>query len=697
MMSVAEDPTLMYIMLLGLSHTTRALVRGSMRALSFSGVHRNERVWSFFPAPTTSTSPTSQSQFGLMEHRHVSDPVRSPPDSDGEFDLVNPTLAASAAIPTADALATLVGPCAHLEELTLASERALWCGGREAATFGGWVTAAFRNHHALHTLRIPNLAGLSKGALFAILSELDGQLRVLEVNTRPRPLRGSLPETFMEAVARHCPRVESLRCLGLRGQLAPLCACAQLRDLWISGLVGECLDRVVTADLPKFIRPQGEQTYHPRPAQPAVPAAPLRDLSDQIALYSNEACLRRLTLHSPECAISLMPHTLLDRLTDLSVHWDLPATSTEPILVASTSLRTFTCGTKAGCPARVRLDCPRLEVLGVATLGGWSPMEFELNTPRLTAIGNLNALCQVTPLGPLPQLAALLSSTDDERVGPPPVMNTLLLGCGGPGFPGLRHISGLRCGSAAELQALVDRHPNLVTLQRIRLAAHDVVDAGALLLLDVPPHAALRSLELILSTAESSAAAAADLEIRAPGLVHLYLDPGPCKRVTLATARLRHLDLRGDGIRDVRLACPLAHLRSLRVGQVVVGGLGVFKCLLAARLPHLRALHCSLDQRSPAEVNKVMRWLARMPRLTTLSLADVHVDTLDVTGLPRLARLRLADSQVARRFEVPWGRMEEVACVSCSFEHPARCEGELLRQCPGLVSNIMLLFEARSS
>ncbi|KAJ4456538.1 hypothetical protein PAPYR_8181 [Paratrimastix pyriformis] len=674
MISLAEDPTLMYIMLIGLSHTTRALVRGNMRALSFSGIHRSERIWSFIPPPTdTSSSPPCELDLDPARSRANADP-------DGESDLANPTLGASASIPTADALAALVGPCTRLEELTLAPERALWRCGRWSSAFGGWVEAAFRNHPALHSLRIPNMAGLSEGALCAILSQLDGQLRLLEVNTITHPDPGLLPGyVLLEAVARHCPRVEVLR-LGLRDvdqTTTPLRSCTKLRELWLTK-AGKAVD--IDRDL---VQLQGHRAGR-RLTDQQLALSPLRDsglttqtttttlslnfrlvsLDEQTAFFQKPwTGLRHLTLRTVDCPLDLMPQALLDRLVDLSLSWDDCPHDT--LAITSASLRTLTCGRLYGrSRTRVRLDCPRLEALGVASESG--PMDFQLNTPRLRALRNLTGTSKVVPLCPLPHLEAL-STQHMHEVAKPGFANVLEQ----PGR--LRHISGLHFRTVAEVQGLIDRLPCLVTLQRIELA-HEA-DDGTLV---VPPQAALRSLELVLS-AESPKS---HLVIRAPGLVHLDLRPGPC-RVALDTPGLRHFHLHDD-ITDIRLACPLSRLRSLRVGRQ---WMEVMEILWTAPLPQLRALHCAVPRLDSAEVNKLIRWLAvGMPRLTTLSLADVNLEVLDVTPLPRLARLQLTRCRLARRgLKVAWDRMEEVTCVDCNFQD-VRGTGKFpYAQCPWLL------------
>ncbi|KAJ4456374.1 hypothetical protein PAPYR_8413 [Paratrimastix pyriformis] len=712
MMSLAEDPTLMYLMLLGLNHATRTLVRGNMRTMSFSGIHRDERVRSFFPAPTTNT----------------------PPDPEDDLDLVDPTRCASAAAPTADALAALVGPCTRLEELTLAPERALWCGGREASTFAGWVDAAFRNHPALHTLRIPRMTGLSEKALCAILAHLDGQLRVLEVNTAstPSPVPGP-GDDLLDAVAQHCKQVEVLR-LGLRdvGQPTQLRVCTQLRELLVTRARSTFrIDPGVTAAMPNLaqlqdvpVRPvAGVLDASEPPTTPDPPLEPLTELTitsgrrllvgdamarfvpvchrwlagplapslttvvlnddtgtmpvaEFLTAFDGLAGLRHLTmLIRGPCPVALIPQTLLDRLADLSMFWT--GRDAQPV-IASAGLRTFSCGTAPGSapghPARVRLDCPKLAVLNVATMKGWAAIEFQLNTPRLKAIRNLNKMCRVATLCPLPLLEAL-STERVHEVSQEQLKD--ILAAAGP----LRHIAGLQCNTLGELQEVVERwNPRLVTLQRIRL---NLGKEGGVLTL--PPASPLRSMELILSDESRG-----PLVIRAPGLVHLELDLGASKCVTLDTPSLRHLHLRDRPCQqdaDVRLASPLSRLRSLRLACSEANHLGFFERLLANPLPQLRAAHCSLLRLGASGVNKVLRWLAAMPRLTTLSLAAVRVDVLDVTVLPRLARLQLAMSRVAKQFVVPWARMEEVACLECVLKD-LRNEGQLYKQSARLLSYI---------
>ncbi|KAJ4456539.1 hypothetical protein PAPYR_8182 [Paratrimastix pyriformis] len=659
MISLAEDPTLLYIMLLGLDHTTRALVRGKMRILSFSGIHCSERIWSFFPPPPTDTSSPPWER-DLV----VTDPARSP--TDGDSDLANPTLGAGMPIPTADALAALVGPCTRLEELTLAPERALWRCGRWSSAFGGWVEAAFKNHTALHSLRIPNMAGLSEGALCAILSQLDGQLRLLEVNTITLPAPGPLPaHVLFAAVVRHCPRVEVLR-LGLRD------ACTQRCELWVTR-AGE----LVKLNHDRFELQADRPLTDPRLALRLLPDFGLTttltldftdvSLAEETAFFQKPwTGLRHLTMYTPECPPDLMPQALLDRLTDLSLRWG--SCPHDTLVITSASLRTLTCGRLYGRgPTQVRLDCPRLEALRAASKGG--PVSFQLNTPpRLRAIET----DRVVPLCP-----EALAAHEAAKLGFANVLERVAR---------LRQISGLHCGTVAEVQALIDRLPCLVTLQRIELVHK--ADDGALV---VPPQAALRSLELILS-AES---AGGHLAIRAPGLVHLDLGPGSdldpgsgCTRVTLDTPGLRHLHLR-DGITDVRLACPLPRLRSLRVGdRQATLGVEAFERLLAAPLPQLRALHCSVPRLGSAEVGLViLRWLALgAPSLTSLSLADVDLEVLDVTPLPRLARLQLTRCRLARRgLKVAWDRMEEVTYVECEYKDVRRTGKFPYAQCPWLL------------
>ncbi|KAJ4461480.1 hypothetical protein PAPYR_2056 [Paratrimastix pyriformis] len=90
-----------------------------------------------------------------------------------------------ALLPTAEALAALIGPCKMLQSLELAFPRALVGCGRAENQFTPWIDAAFSDHLALESLRIPSASGLSNPALNRILGHLP-HLTLLDIGCLQR-------------------------------------------------------------------------------------------------------------------------------------------------------------------------------------------------------------------------------------------------------------------------------------------------------------------------------------------------------------------------------------------------------------------------------------------------------------------------------------------------------------------------------
>ncbi|KAJ4459987.1 hypothetical protein PAPYR_4065 [Paratrimastix pyriformis] len=160
MLSGEDTATLrLYILLIGLSHSTRQAVRGTLRQMSFDD----------------------------MEASSLTD--------DNPEDRL-PT-------PTAAALAALVGPCLGLVKLTLPScEPGLWSCGHTVDDCAPWVDEAFTGHVHLTTLRIP-VGNAVMTALPRILGHLPG-LVDFQLTLRRRN-----PTPVLSALAQ-CPHLEAV-------------------------------------------------------------------------------------------------------------------------------------------------------------------------------------------------------------------------------------------------------------------------------------------------------------------------------------------------------------------------------------------------------------------------------------------------------------------------------------------------------
>ncbi|KAJ4462841.1 hypothetical protein PAPYR_32 [Paratrimastix pyriformis] len=134
------------------------------------------------------------------------------------------TLEGEPPVPTADALAALIGPCKGLVKLSFCSSgstvrpNVYGCGCTEAAC-AGWVDEAFGGHDRLTILNY--LPTCSERVIERILIRLPG-LSELRLGRYPR-----ISTHLLAAIARSCPHLQSLRCdagLGKVGiaVLAPL-------------------------------------------------------------------------------------------------------------------------------------------------------------------------------------------------------------------------------------------------------------------------------------------------------------------------------------------------------------------------------------------------------------------------------------------------------------------------------------------
>ncbi|KAJ4460692.1 hypothetical protein PAPYR_2917 [Paratrimastix pyriformis] len=180
-----------YLSLIGTNHHIRAMLRGTLRSISFS------------------------------------DPVK-----EEEYELgirMGWNLGKTFSIP-AEKMALLLGPCKYLQDLTLGVPIAQ-CG-REEAKYCPWVDAAFNDHPNIRTLRLTNefCRSLSLGALDRIFSHMP-HLEELRVRTSAHTRRWG--EALFETLAHYCPRLRTLAYQNpvIGSNPCALQACRELRSL----------------------------------------------------------------------------------------------------------------------------------------------------------------------------------------------------------------------------------------------------------------------------------------------------------------------------------------------------------------------------------------------------------------------------------------------------------------------------------
>ncbi|KAJ4458098.1 hypothetical protein PAPYR_6211 [Paratrimastix pyriformis] len=438
MVATSSSPLQTYIQLLGLSHTIRARIRGTLHELSFD-------------------EPDSV----LLE----------PDDSE--------TLLSGSIIPTTDALTALVGPCKALRKLSFPKRLA-----RTEADSADWVDEAFGGHDQLAVVtQFPELPECDVERSFCHLPGLVELTVSSNLTMSARLLR---------ALARSCSGLQVLQCT-LSGSytnsdltaLAPLLGVLKRLDLGdrtntsgenLTAIVRE-LSAVTSLRLPwcppDALKPiashltsfrlcyfLGEKEELPGPGlcrletlqllmccRPSV--APLVQL-----LTANQATLRCLTLQislEPLLTESLMaslralphltslnlkmgredsplsvllPPDLVDRLECLEIRHD--ATECDPVRITSRRLQRLVFTAQAfklalHCPALVELElarmeygqltsmqCPRLRTIRVPwSLDGAAAMP-DLEVVEPPRFGRSEALCWSDPVWLLsPRLRAL--------------------------------------------------------------------------------------------------------------------------------------------------------------------------------------------------------------------------------------------------------------------------------------------------
>ncbi|KAJ4460246.1 hypothetical protein PAPYR_3638 [Paratrimastix pyriformis] len=182
--------------------------------------------------------------------------------------------------PSSVAISALAGPCRRLRELRFHPVRALTGCGREESSYGPWVRRAFDGHTKLSTLHIPTMAGLSDGALMAIITLVSPHIEELHIGTGATP--GSVPlsslyvRTILDAISR-CPRLRTLR-LHLDESMwpdySPLRACQGLRCLVLSNDAADTVGDLLPC-LPQLVWfARQRSAYHPLQLELRVPAIP---------------------------------------------------------------------------------------------------------------------------------------------------------------------------------------------------------------------------------------------------------------------------------------------------------------------------------------------------------------------------------------------------------------------------------------
>ncbi|KAJ4457538.1 hypothetical protein PAPYR_7016 [Paratrimastix pyriformis] len=245
----SESQLRVYIQLLSLSHSIRHVVRGLPRDLSFEDLDDD-----------------------IIE-------IETETDDDSQY------------IPTADALAALIGPCKDLESLRLP---ALFGCGCAEIVYTPWVDEAFAGHRRLASLHLPGAESLMP-AMERIVGHLPG-LVALHLETY-----GPLAAGFVAALGRSCPNLQFLH---LAGPLGAIDACDFATSL-------------------------------------APLASTLRGLEIQVLSPGNlimnrlEALLGRLTalewLRLPRCPAQPILTRLAPRLTHFSLFKDPPAAHPKPV------------------------------------------------------------------------------------------------------------------------------------------------------------------------------------------------------------------------------------------------------------------------------------------------------------------------------------------------------------------------------
>ncbi|KAJ4455769.1 hypothetical protein PAPYR_9195 [Paratrimastix pyriformis] len=184
-MASSPDPTRLYLILIALNHSFRRILRGCPKTLFFRAIN-----------------------FGEMM---------------GENQTSDEYIRAAACVPTGDSLGAILGPCAQLEVLEFAPERAVLQCGKDPDQWRPWVDRAFpavSPHPRLHTLCLPSLAGLAEGALCTIIERVGPRLSRLTLGSVDMPV-SPLVES---ALCRWCPRLQHLRVALAEGGGDPTCA-----------------------------------------------------------------------------------------------------------------------------------------------------------------------------------------------------------------------------------------------------------------------------------------------------------------------------------------------------------------------------------------------------------------------------------------------------------------------------------------
>ncbi|KAJ4454912.1 hypothetical protein PAPYR_10259 [Paratrimastix pyriformis] len=636
-----------YLLLIGLSHATRAAIRGTLREISFVFDH---------PA-------------GIVP------------------------------ILTADALAAIVGPCKGLVKLTLPERKTappkcstfstdeearfdvsllplVGCGLTEAAC-QPWVDAAFAGHSRLAVLHIPWADPLCP-AIQLILPHLPGlvELHFLEVAPPHHP-------ALLATLAQSCPGLQSLR-LSVGDSPLPECAllglAGTLKDLAITGRTHPAAVQVLARLAPRLVAlerlevagdcalevvrglPRGAcQLTHLALRDLRAPVLDdahlpcclesLRILTDDTKLggpqrgsmtlaarmlVASQATLRSVALDiqtddpAEYGALLTALNGATSRLAELSLRLDtrdaapvlagLPSQlehiaidgwCATPVNITRASLRTLRIAFNKA--VYLTLACPALETLA---LSAYSGIALALDCPRLRTIKGLAAVTSLHCLAPMPHLvradAAVWSGGqssssdphDDRWTNAPPAWLVELAAHA----PGLRELVPL-CPIEDSLMGTLTR------LEGVRLPLPTISLPATLERLD----------------ARVSAEAAGRLTVAAPGLHSLRLrsDPAaaPCPlRLTVRCPVLESLALEIPGLTAVAVDGG-ARLRALRIGRSDGLEGDSLMALLTRHGQRLERVHLPACSASCcAAWPQLATALGRLPRLACLELG---------AGLPR--------------------------------------------------------------
>ncbi|KAJ4459064.1 hypothetical protein PAPYR_5120 [Paratrimastix pyriformis] len=569
-------------------------------------------------------------------------------------------------VPTATAIAALVGPCSKLEVLELSPKRALWQCGTDVSTYGGWVARAFGEHPTLRTLRLPSLAGLCMEALAHILGVLGAQLEDLAVGTLPG---GWEPDPLMRALAASCTALRSLS-LRLPAYALPclriLAPCPTLRTLEVrDALTERLLSRPMAVPRSMHLGAlfPGLATFNGQSPDAQGPTASWAHLDSMEYTPPNKADYEGTALQGLTCRMSSrLDDARLGALLDL-----LAAPCCAPSLV-SASLEEVP---GAALPALLLAlsELPALRHLELTT-GPAEPAPRLADAPRL--MGRLESL-RLGVAGPPPGDAAVLVAGERLR------QVTLVLGEAPPGSPivlegpriervtfAVSALAGvtvrphvvLRCPSLVSMQGI----PSGATLEITCPMARPGRLAGAIGWLSLGAWAeplglwpSLRVLEGVQCRGWADLAALCDGSLlprlacltRVRYTVHPHDRPGRAFALAPSLATL-HMAVVGAPLKWLRLGGPgLARL------WVCLGQTGRLE---VAASPRLRQLvlddQCALRAHplafawAPEEATagpEALGLVAALPGLRALRLVGLRLPRLALAGPATLGLLSLAD------------------------------------------------------